>query len=310
MPHDLAYLLQQVINGLQLASFYMPLAVAFAIMQSITRRIYLSFGDLAMFASFAAVFVCFDRLVEGYGDVLAGGFGLIAAILCGAALGHVIAAIMLGRDLLRAPLSYMIASLGIGIALQEGMRLTSMSRDIWVPPLFSGLSLFRIEGSFPVNVTMMTAVAIAIGLAATLAAVLVLQATRFGLWWQACSQSLRLASLCGIDADQVARWSFALSGALAGVTGWTASISYGGANFSIGLMVGFKAMFASVIGGFGSVRGAILGALFLATVEVAWSAFFSTVYRDVAVFAIIILILVLRPEGLLGLTSTRESEDT
>ena len=310
MPHDLAYLLQQVINGLQLAGFYIPLAVAFAIMQAVTRRIYLTFGELAMFASFAAVYVCFDRLVAGSGDVFAGSLALAAAIASGAALGIVIASVMLGRELLRSPLSYMIASLGIGIALSEGMRLQSMSRDIWVPPLFAGEKIFSIGGSFPINVSMMTGVAIAVGLGGTALVLLILKATRFGLWWQACSQSQKLASLCGIDADFVMRGSFALAGGLAGVTGWTASISYGGANFTIGLMVGFKAMFASVIGGFGSVSGAIVGAVFLAAVEVAWSAMFSTVYRDVAVFAIIILILVLRPEGLLGLHSTRESEDT
>ncbi len=93
------------------------------------------------------------------------------------------------------------------------------------------------------------------------------------------------------------------------MTGWTSAISYGGADFSIGLMVGFKAMFASVIGGFGSLRGAALGAVALAIMEVSWSAAFSTAYRDVAVFAMIIVILVLKPEGLLGIWQQRESED-
>jgi branched-chain amino acid transport system permease protein len=98
----------------------------------------------------------------------------------------------------------------------------------------------------------------------------------------------------------VAALSFALAGALTGVTGWTSAIVYGGASFSVGLMLGFKAMFASVIGGFGTLRGAVAGAIVLAMAETGWSALFSTVYRDVAVFGLIVLILVVRPQGLFG----------
>ena len=219
------------------------------------------------------------------------------------------ARLVLGQNLLREPLAYMIASIGVGIALQETMRLQSMSRDVWVPPLFTGLSVFRLEGSFPVSLSLMTATAIAISVLGTLAVVILLGWTRFGLYWRATTQSLKLASLCGIDADAVARWSFVLAGMLSGITGWTAAISYGGANFSIGLMVGFKAMFASVIGGFGSLRGAVAGAIALAVIEVAWSVFFSTAYRDVAVFAIIIMTLILKPEGLMGRAGRKESEE-
>jgi branched-chain amino acid transport system permease protein len=135
--------------------------------------------------------------------------------------------------------------------------------------------------------------------------------SRFGLAWRACAQHPLLASLCGIDSQHVAAISFAVAGALSGITGWTSAIVYGGANFSIGLTAGFKAMFASVIGGFGSIRGAAVGAIVLAVVEVAWSAAFALAYRDVAVFCFIVLVLVFRPEGLLGLArrgETMESE--
>jgi branched-chain amino acid transport system permease protein len=310
MPHEVAFYLQQLLNIVQLASFYVPLALSFAILQAVTRRIYLSFGDLAMFASFAAVYACFDALLQGHGDLGSVLIALAAAILCGAALGYALARLMLGPRLLREPLAYMIASIGVGIALQETMRLQSGSRDIWVPPPLAGEALFRIEGSFPLSLSMMTALAIFVALSGTFIVVAILGFSRFGLYWRACAQSLKLAALSGIDADHVARMSFALAGGLAGVTGWTAAISYGGANFSIGLLAGFKAMFASVIGGFGSLRGAIAGAIALALIEVSWSVFFSTGYRDVAVFAIIILVLTIRPEGLLGSARRRESEET
>ena len=309
MTHGQAFFFQQVLNIVQLASFYVPLALAFAILQAITRRIYLSFGDIAMFASFAAIYICFDSLLHGYQDPVSAVAALVAAILCGGAIGLVIARLVLGQNLLREPLAYMIASIGVGIAVQETMRLQSLSRDVWVPPLFAGSAVFRLPGSFPVSLSVMTATAIAASLLGTLAVIGLLGWTRFGRYWRATAQSLKLASLCGIDAYQVARMSFVLAGMLSGITGWTAAISYGGANFSIGLMVGFKAMFASVIGGFGSLRGAVVGAITLAIIEVVWSVYFSTAYRDVAVFAIIIMTLVLKPEGLMGHTGRKESEE-
>lgn len=309
MAHDVGYLLQQMLNALQLASFYLPLALAFAIMQAITGRIFLAFGDIAMFASFAAVYVCFDILLQGGGDMSSAVLSLLGAIGCGAALGSAVARLFLGERLLRVPLAYMIASVGLSIGLQEGMRLQSQSRDVWVPPLFGGQYLLEIPGAFTVRLSLMTALSVAASLLAVAVVALFLSRSRFGLLWRATSQSPRLAALTGVNAARVSAFSFALAGGLSGITGWTSAISYGGADFSIGLMVGFKAMFASVIGGFGSLRGAAAGAIMLAVLEVAWSAWFSTAYRDVAVFAIIIGVLVLKPEGLLGHVLQRESED-
>ena len=154
----------------------------------------------------------------------------------------------------------------------------------------------------------MTLTATFIGIASVIAVGLVINYTRFGLHWRACAQSLKLSALCGVNAEVIAAQSFALAGGLAGVTGWTSAIAYGGASFSTGMMVGFKAMFASVVGGFGTIKGAVLGACALAVLETLWSAEFGTTYRDVAVFSIIVAILLLRPEGLGGLQSERESE--
>ena len=292
----------------QVASFYLPLALAFALIQAITRRIFLSFGDFAMFGSFAAIYACFAAMVRGDSDLVSIIWALVLAVGCGAALGAFIAKVMLGERLLRFPLAFMIASIGVSIVLQESMRLQSMSRDVWVPPIFSGLSVFKIAGDFPIRFSVMAAVAIAVGLSAAAMVAVVLRYTRFGLHWQACAQSLKLSALCGINTALIAHQSFAMAGALAGVTGWTSAVYYGGANFSTGLMVGFKAMFASVIGGFGSIRGAVMGACALAFIEVTWSAVFSTTYRDVAVFSIMVLVLLLRPEGLAGISDQRESE--
>ena len=300
--------LQQSINTVQLLSFYLPLSVAFAMIQAITRRIFLSFGDLAMFGSFAAIYVCFASQLNGDTDLMAGLWALLAAVACGGALGTLIAKIFMGKGLLQYPLAFMIASIGLSIFIQETMRLQTAGRDIWVPPLFSGETVFEHHGQYVVKYSGMAFMATVVGLSAVAVIWLLLNMTKFGLHWRACAQSLKLTSLCGVNPEVIAVQSFGIAGALAGVTGWTSAIAYGGASFSIGIMVGFKAMFASVIGGFGTIRGAVLGAMVLAVLEVGWSTLFGTTYRDVAVFSIIILVLILRPEGLAGIASERESE--
>ena len=92
------------------------------------------------------------------------------------------------------------------------------------------------------------------------------------------------------------------------VAGALVAVTYGGVGFSMGLVLGFKAMFAAIIGGFGMIEGAVAGAVFLAAIEVFWVALFPAAYRDVAVFGIIILVLALKPEGLLGHEIKRESD--
>jgi branched-chain amino acid transport system permease protein len=302
------YWLQQLLNAAQLASFYVPLAVAFALIQGITRRVFLSFGDLAMYASFAAIYACFAALLRGSGDAMAAVSALAIAIACGAALGWALARFVFGAELMKSALGFMIASIGLSIALQEGLRLQSMSRDIWIPPLFEGRALFVIEGGYNVKVTLMSAVALAVSILATSMVALVIKFSALGRNWRACAQSITLAKLCGVNTERTIMASFALASGLAAVPGWMSAISYGGTNSSIGLMMGFKAMFAAVVGGFGSVRGAVIGAIALAFLEVAWSAAFSTAYRDAGVLAIIVFILLLKPDGLAGIGGTRESE--
>ncbi len=124
--------------------------------------------------------------------------------------------------------------------------------------------------------------------------------TRYGRMWQACSQDARLASLTGIDVDLVLRMTCVVSAVVASLSGWTIAVSYGGVSFTLGLMAGFKAMFASVVGGFGTLSGAVAGAIFLAVAETLWSSLFPLAYRDAAIFSLIAIILILKPEGIMG----------
>lgn len=308
MPPDLAYALQQLLNTALLASFYAPLAVAFAVIHAITGRVFLSFGDFAMFGSFGAVYVCFGALLRGNSDLASAAFGLVAALACAGALGHAAARQVFMPLLKASALAFMIASIGASIAIEELMRLATESRDIWIPPLFQGQFINLVSGAFPVRLPVANAMSVAVACAAIAALWALLRFTGFGRNWQACSQNPGLARLCGVRTERVITQCFVVGAALSAVSGWTAALIYGGTSFSSGTMLGFKAMFAAVAGGFGNVRGAVAGAIFLSAMEVLWSASFGTAYRDVGVFMVITLVLLLKPEGLSGLASYRESE--
>lgn len=307
MTVELAYWLQRVIQILVLCGFYMPLAVAFALVQGISNRVFLSFGDFAMFGAFAAVYAAMARYVAGDSNAAVLGISLAAAALCTAALGRMTATQVFAPLIRQPSQAFMIASVGLSIMLQEIMRLQSGARLIWLPPLygFEGLELF--PGTAPTRIGIMQAIVIATSFATVGLVCLGVSYSRFGRNWRACSQSALLASLSGVDPASVLRWSCIISAALASVSGWIIAVSYGGVSFSIGMMAGFKAMFASVIGGFGTLSGAVAGAIFLAVAETAWSMMFPMAYRDVAIFSIITLILVLKPEGLLGHAAQQEN---
>jgi branched-chain amino acid transport system permease protein len=188
------------------------------------------------------------------------------------------------------------------------MRIQSGSRDLWLAPFFDGAALQVYKGSYSVQLGYPHMTGIAFSTAAITLLFYVMQHTALGRNWRACSQSERLAKLCGVDTTRVLLWSCVASAALASISGWIIAVVYGGVTFSMGLMLGFKAMFASVVGGFGTLKGAIWGAIFLASVETLWTALFPIAYRDAGVFALIILILALKPEGLSSSIARRESE--
>ncbi len=307
--HEAGYWLQQAFNALTLASFYIPLAVAYALVQGISNKIFLSFGDFAMFAAFAAIYAALAGQVAGYDTVFVLLGAVAMAIACSAALGH-LAGTQVFEPLIKRPShAFMIASVGVSIALQELMRIQSGSRDLWLAPFFDGAAFHIYEGSFDVKLGHSHLSGIALSLGAVGLLLYAMRFTSLGRNWRACSQSERLAVLCGVDTRKVLLWSCVASAALASVSGWIVAVVYGGVTFSIGLMLGFKAMFATVIGGFGTVKGAILGGIFLAAVETLWTALFPLAYRDAGVFGLIILILTLKPEGLSSSVSRRESED-
>jgi branched-chain amino acid transport system permease protein len=128
----------------------------------------------------------------------------------------------------------------------------------------------------------------------------VISRTALGRAQRACEQDRTMAALLGVDVDRTISITFVIGAMLAAVAGTMVTFYYGVIDFFIGFLAGIKAFTAAVLGGIGSVPGAMLGGLIIGLIEALWSGYYSIEYKDVATFAILILVLVFRPTGLLG----------
>ncbi len=129
---------------------------------------------------------------------------------------------------------------------------------------------------------------------------LIIARTPLGRAMRACEQDRRMASLLGIDTDRTISLTFVIGAALAAVAGMMYLLYYGVIDFFIGFVAGIKAFTAAVLGGIGSLPGAVLGALLIGLIETFWSAYFSVQYKDVAAFSILAIALIFLPSGILG----------
>jgi branched-chain amino acid transport system permease protein len=302
------YVVQQVFNALVVGSFYSLLAVSYALVHGLTNRIVLSFGDMAMFCAFSSLYAALTALTLG---------ASIAAVLAASLAGSMLSAAALGLFSLKAvfaPLmqsrsqTLLIASVSFGLVLQETMRLQSGGREQWLEPILGNAAIEGVAGGFMIRISAIQMLIISGTAAFLLTMGGTLRWTKLGRLWRACSEDAPLARLIGIDVGKVMSLTFVIAAVYAGAAGFTLAIYYGGVSFYMGLMLGLKALFASIIGGFGTIGGAIAGAFVLAFLETGWAAFFPLGYRDVAVFALVLSLLIIRPEGLLGVRIRKDYE--
>jgi branched-chain amino acid transport system permease protein len=169
-----------------------------------------------------------------------------------------------------------------------------------VQPVFSAAHLLGAAPGFTLTVS--TAQIIVAGLAAALYAILwlLMSRTAFGRAVRACADDVLMAGLCGVHIERTTALTFCLGAAYAGVAGMVVLLRYGAASFYDGFLLGFKALTAAIIGGIGSVPGAMLGGLLIGLLEALWSGYLTIAYKDVAIFGLLTAVLIWRPHGLFG----------
>jgi branched-subunit amino acid ABC-type transport system permease component len=303
IPASVAYALQQLVNALALAAIYALLATAYSLIYGLTGRINLAFGEIAVLGAYGAIGAVAAAVALGLHDPLGGlvvAFAFAAALSAGwsVVVGRFVVAPLHERHRLGQPI--LIATAAVALTAQEFLRVAQGPRERWMPPVFNEpIALARADG-FVVTVTPMQIAVAALALAAALGVLWLLARSAFGRAWRAFADDPRTAALFGVDARRLIATTFVLAGLCAGLAGWIVAIYYGNISFSLGAMLGLKALVAAVVGGIGSVPGAFLGGICVALIEAAWSAYFDIAARDIVVFSLLIVVFVLRPGGLLG----------
>ena len=293
-----AYALQQGFNALPPTAIYALLAAAYSLIYGLVGRINLAFGALAVAGGYGAAFgaALWVGAPPAYPLLCAGALGVAVAAGWGAVSG---ATALL--PLRNAPgQQTLVATVGLAIFLSELLRLTQGERPNWVAPILNAPFGVARAGDFVVTTSPDSLFSAAVALAAGLALISAMRWSRFGRDWRAYADDSFAAALFGIDPAAVFLKTFALASALAGLAGFVMTMFYGAVGYESAASLGLKALVAAILGGIGSVPGALIGALLLGGFEAVWSATFAIEYRDVASYALLALLLALRPGGLLG----------
>jgi branched-chain amino acid transport system permease protein len=197
-------------------------------------------------------------------------------------------------------LAPLISAIGMSIFLMNLVQVTQGPRNKPVPPMLNDVITLREGSAYAVTLSYKQMLIMFVTAALLAIFSYIVQRTALGRAQRACEQDRRMAALLGIDVDRTISLTFVIGAALAAVAGLLYMIHYGVVNFADGFVPGVKAFTAAVLGGIGSLPGAVIGGLLIGLIETLWSAYFSIDYKDVATFAILAITLVFLPSGLLG----------
>lgn len=301
LNRDLAVGLQHAIGALPRIGVLALLAMATALIYGLIGRIQLAIGE---FASMGGILCTLSLLLfsaAGYQNPLVvAGFALLVVLCTASIAGNAIGAAIL------APLAdgrgqpMLVAGVGLILVMQEGLRLAQGSGTIWTPPVGADPMVIAAAPGFVVTLSPRLLLMVALNLAAVLGTLLLMRKSRFGREWRAISDDPVAARLMGIDERQVIILTSALATVLAALAGATISLNYGGMNFSGGTALGLTALIAAILGGIGSLGGALLGAVAIGGLQALWQALAKIEHWELANFMLITLVLVLRPDGFFG----------
>jgi branched-chain amino acid transport system permease protein len=295
------YFLQQLVNGVSLGAVYGLIAIGYTMVYGIIGMINFAHGDIYMVGAFISLI--FLALVSALGITslpLALALVLIVTVAITSLYGWTVERVAY-RPLRGAPrLAPLISAIGVSIVLQNYVQLAQGARVKVLPPLVSGSATLGSVDEFALTISSLQIVIVAVTIALMAGFTWLIQATSLGRAMRATEQDMTMASLLGVDVDRTISAAFVIGAGLAAVAGLLVTLYYGVIDFYLGFVAGIKAFTAAVLGGIGSLPGAMLGGLLIGVVEALWSGYFSIAYKDVAVFGLLVLVLILRPSGLLG----------
>jgi len=294
--------IQQLINGITLGSIYGLIALGYTMVFGIIGMVNFAHGDVFMVSAFIAL-ITFLLLTTwlGIGSVaLALLIVLIVAMILTSLVNWAIERVAyrpLRGSFRLAPL---ISAIGMSIFLSNFVQVAQGPRNKSIPPMFNEVIVLMSRGSYDVTLSYKQ-IAIWLVTGVLLAAFwFLVSRTSLGRAQRACEQDQKMAALVGIDVNRTISVTFVIAAALAAVAGTLYLTNYGVVRFDDGFTPGVKAFTAAVLGGIGSLPGAVLGGLLIGIIETLWGEYVSFAYKDVAAFSILAIVMIFLPQGILG----------
>jgi len=292
----MAYALQQLVNGVTLGMIYGLIAVGYTMVYGIIGMINFAHGDVFMVGAFIGLIV-----LTALASVTSLPVGIFVAFILSAALcglyGFSIERVAyrpLRGSFRLAPL---ISAIGMSILLENYVQTSQGALERAIPAVIPGGIRLMDENGFVVQLSWMQMAIVVVTLAAF---TYLVTKTPLGRAMRAVEQDAKMAALLGIDTNRTISYTFIIGSALAAIAGVMFLLYYGVIDFYIGFNAGIKAFTAAVLGGIGSLPGAVLGGLLIGLIEAFWSGYATVAYKDVAVYSILAIVLMFMPAGLLG----------
>ncbi len=295
------YFAQQLINGLVLGSIYGLIAIGYTMVYGIVGMINFAHGDIFMIGGFIALIAFLILVSVGLTSIpLILMLVLLVAMAITALYGWTIERIAYRPLRQSFRLAPMLSAIGMSFVLSNYAQVAQGARVKPVPPVVTGGYTLLERDGFAVRLSNIQIIVVITTIVLLLIFSWLVARTRLGRDMRACEQDQTMAALLGVDVDRTISMTFVIGAALAAVAGMMYLLYYGVVDFFMGFVAGIKAFTAAVLGGIGSLPGAMLGGLAIGLIETFWAAYFSSEYKDVAAFSILIIVLIFLPTGLLG----------
>jgi branched-chain amino acid transport system permease protein len=291
---------QQAINGLVLGSIYGLIAIGYTMVYGIIGMINFAHGEIYMISAYLTAITIAILAYFGIHQLfLVLSLTFIIAMLVTACYGWTIERLAYRPLRGSARLAPLISAIGMSLFLQNYVRVAQGARSQGVPALLDGVWRFGNDKYF-MQISHVQAFIIVTAIVSMAILTFIIHKTKLGRMMRATQQDLPMAAVLGIPTNKIISLVFVVGAMMAAVAGVLVSINYGSFNFHIGFIIGIKAFTAAVLGGIGSLPGAMLGGILLGLAESLFSGFIDVDYKDVFAFSILIIILIFKPSGLLG----------
>jgi branched-chain amino acid transport system permease protein len=294
--------LQQLVNGLSLGAIYALIALGYTMVYGVLRLINFAHGDIYMLGAFAGYYIATALNLDASPSLLGAIVVTLGAMVICALVGIIIERFAYRPVRQHSRLTSLITAIGVSLLLEYGGQVVFGATPRFFPQMIRA-EIYSIGG---VQITNQSLLIIVVAIVMMFGLEFIVHRTKIGTAMRATSFNLSVAKLMGINTDFVIAFTFALGSALAAVGGVMVALAIPRIDPLMGLMTGLKAFVAAVLGGIGNIPGAMLGGVLIGLMETWLSATAYSTYRDAAAFAVLILILLFRPTGLLGSTAVEK----